>query len=70
MYYCITKKYQKNFSTMEIQDIKATLSLESILQHYNLNPNKNNMLRCPFHEDSTASLRVSFSQNKYCSFLN
>lgn len=50
---------------MEIQDIKANLSLESILQHYNLNPNKNNMLRCPFHEDNTASLQVSFSQNKY-----
>jgi DNA primase catalytic core len=50
---------------MEIQDIKQNLSLESILQHYNLNPNKNNMLRCPFHEDSTASLQVSFSQNKY-----
>lgn len=50
---------------MEIQDIKQNLSLENILHHYNLNPNKNNMLRCPFHEDSTASLQVSFSQNKY-----
>lgn len=50
---------------MEIQDIKQNLSLESILQHYNLTPNKNNMLRCPFHEDSTASLQVSFTQNKY-----
>ncbi len=50
---------------MEIQDIKQNLSLESILQHYNLKQDKNNMLRCPFHEDSTASLQVSFSQNKY-----
>lgn len=50
---------------MEIQDIKQNLSLESILQHYNLKADKNNMLRCPFHEDSTASLQVSFSQNKY-----
>ena len=50
---------------MEIQDIKQNLSLESILQHYNLKQDKNNMLRCPFHDDSTASLQVSFSQNKY-----
>jgi DNA primase catalytic core len=50
---------------MEIAQIKQNLSLESILQHYNLKPNKNNMLRCPFHEDNTASLQVSFSQNKY-----
>jgi DNA primase catalytic core len=50
---------------MEITHIKANLSLATVLQSYNLKPNKNNMLRCPFHEDSTASLQVSFSQNKY-----
>jgi DNA primase len=50
---------------MEIQDIKANLLLANVLQHYNLNPNKNNMLRCPFHEDSTASLQISTTQNKY-----
>lgn len=50
---------------MEIAQIKTQLSLSQILQHYNLKEDKNNMLRCPFHEDSTASLQVSFSQNKY-----
>lgn len=50
---------------MEIQDIKANLPLANVLQHYNFTADKNNMLRCPFHEDSTASLQVSFSQNKY-----
>jgi DNA primase catalytic core len=50
---------------MEINDIKFNLSLESVLQSYNLTADKNNMLRCPFHQDSTASLQVSFSQNKY-----
>lgn len=50
---------------MEIAEIKQNLSLESILHHYNLKQDKNNMLRCPFHKDSTASLQVSFSQNKY-----
>lgn len=65
MYYCITKKYHKNFSTMEIAVIKQNLPLAVILQHYNLKEDKNNMLRCPFHEDNTASLQVSFSQNRY-----
>lgn len=50
---------------MEIHDIKQNLPLANVLQHYNLKQDKNNMLRCPFHEDSTASLQVSFSQNKY-----
>ena len=50
---------------MEIQDIKQNLPLANVLQHYNLKQDKNNMLRCPFHEDNTASLQVSFSQNKY-----
>ncbi|MDP2161196.1 MAG: CHC2 zinc finger domain-containing protein [Flavobacterium sp.] len=50
---------------MEISEIKSNLTLEQVLTNYNLKPNKNNMLRCPFHEDSTASLQVSFSQNKY-----
>jgi DNA primase len=50
---------------MEIQEIKQNLSLATILQHYNLKEDKNNMLRCPFHEDNTASLQVSFSQNRY-----
>jgi DNA primase catalytic core len=50
---------------MEIHEIKSKLTLSEVLTSYNLQPNKNNMLRCPFHEDSTASLQVSFSQNKY-----
>jgi DNA primase catalytic core len=50
---------------MEIQQIKQNLPLANVLQHYNLKQDKNNMLRCPFHEDNTASLQVSFSQNRY-----
>ena len=50
---------------MEIADIKQNLSLSQVLENYSLQPNKNNMLRCPFHEDNTASLQVSFSQNRY-----
>jgi DNA primase len=50
---------------MEISLIKQNLPLANVLQHYNFTADKNNMLRCPFHEDNTASLQVSFSQNKY-----
>jgi DNA primase len=50
---------------MEIQQIKQNLSLTQVLENYSLQPNKNNMLRCPFHEDNTASLQVNPTQNKY-----
>jgi len=50
---------------MEISDIKQNLSLLQVLENYNLQPNKNNMLRCPFHEDNTASLQVNLTQNRY-----
>ena len=50
---------------MEISLIKQNLLLANVLQHYNFTADKNNMLCCPFHEDSTASLQVSFNQNRY-----
>jgi DNA primase len=49
---------------MEIQHIKTQLSLSQVLHHYNLQP-KNNMLRCPFHDDKTASLQVNLAKNYY-----
>jgi DNA primase len=50
---------------MTIAEIKENLDLSAVLAHYNLQPNKNNMLRCPFHDDKTASLQVKPDQNKY-----
>ncbi|SDI26731.1 DNA primase, catalytic core [Flavobacterium omnivorum] len=50
---------------MEIQDIKQNLTLATILQHYNLKPNKNNMLLCPFHEDTKPSLQINLETNFY-----
>jgi len=41
---------------MEIRDIKAHLSILTVLSSYHLKPDKNNMLQCPFHEDKDPSL--------------
>jgi hypothetical protein len=43
---------------MEIHQIKARLTIHEVLGHYGLRPNKNGMLRCPFHEDKEPSLKV------------
>lgn len=52
---------------MEIQDIKQNLAIKTVLVHYNLNPDKNNRLNCPFHEDKTPSLQVYYKTNTaYC----
>ena len=43
---------------MEISEIKSRLSLETVLNHYQLSPDKNGMLHCPFHEDRKPSMQV------------
>ena len=43
---------------MTIKEIKANLSILTVLQHYNLNPNRNGMLCCPFHQDKKASMKI------------
>jgi DNA primase len=43
---------------MEIQDIKQHLTLLQVLKYYNLKPDKNNRICCPFHEDKTQSMQV------------
>jgi DNA primase len=50
---------------MEISEIKQKLSLSSILKIYLIKPDKNNMVKCPFHEDNTASLQVNLEKNFY-----
>jgi DNA primase len=50
---------------MEISTIKQSLSLQQVLEHYHLPIDKNKMLRCPFHEDKTASLQVNLEKDFY-----
>jgi DNA primase len=52
---------------MEINEIKQHLNLETVLNYYQLTPDKNNRLHCPFHEDKTPSLQVYLNtQTAYC----
>lgn len=52
---------------MEIQEIKARLSISTVLQHYGLAADKNQRLNCPFHEDRTPSMQVYEKTNTvYC----
>jgi len=43
---------------MEINEIKTRLTIFAVLSHYSLKQDKNNMLRCPFHPDETASMKI------------
>ena len=53
---------------MEITDIKKLLPISQVLQHYNLKPDKNDRLLCPFHPDKTPSLQIYPKTNTFCCF--
>jgi len=53
---------------MEIQEIKQRLSILAVLKHYGLQPDKNNMLKCPFHADDTASMKIYPQTNTFNCF--
>jgi DNA primase len=57
-----------NLSTMEIPEIKQSLSIETMLNHYGLKPNRNNMLSCPFHKDDKPSLKIYPKTNSFNCF--
>jgi len=53
---------------MEIVEIKRRLSIHTVLKHYGLQPDKNNMLQCPFHADDTASMKIYPQTNTFNCF--
>ncbi len=53
---------------MELKEIKALLSMETVLRHYDLKPDKNCRLLCPFHPDKTPSLQIYPKTNTFCCF--
>jgi len=53
---------------MEISDIKNRLTIKQTLQHYNLIPDRNHLLKCPFHEDHSPSLKIYDNTNTFHCF--
>jgi DNA primase catalytic core len=53
---------------MEISDIKSRLSVQTVLSHYNLQSDRNHMLKCPFHEDDKPSLKIYSNTNTFNCF--
>jgi hypothetical protein len=43
---------------MDIQDIKKRLPILTVLSHYDIKPDKNNHIRCPFHADDKPSCKI------------
>jgi DNA primase len=53
---------------MEIQDIKARLSIETILNHYNIKLDKHHKTCCPFHKEETPSFTIYPKTNTFHCF--
>ena len=53
---------------MQIPEIKSRLTITQVLKHYNLRPDRNHRLLCPFHEDKTPSLQVYPDTNTWTCF--
>lgn len=53
---------------MQIQEIKQQLPIQTVLNHYNLTPDRNNRLCCPWHSDKTPSLQIYPKTNTWTCF--
>lgn len=53
---------------MQLPDIKQRLSIQTVLRHYGLQTDRNNMLKCPFHKDDTPSMKIYPKTNTFNCF--
>jgi DNA primase len=53
---------------MEISKIKSRLRIMEVLDHYGLQPDRNNRLLCPWHDDKTPSLQIYPKTNTWTCF--
>ncbi|ALO13759.1 DNA primase [Salinivirga cyanobacteriivorans] len=53
---------------MQIPDIKKQLTIMSVLAHYGIKPDKNDHIKCPFHEDDKPSCKIYTETNTYNCF--
>lgn len=52
---------------MEIQEIKQKLTISEVIKHYGLKADKQNRLKCPFHDDKTPSMQLYYkTQTAFC----
>ncbi|HNY37231.1 MAG TPA: CHC2 zinc finger domain-containing protein [Petrotogaceae bacterium] len=58
----------KKLLTMEIREIKERLSIETVLNNYNLQPDRHHFLKCPFHGDEDPSLKIYPETNTFNCF--
>jgi DNA primase len=68
LYYCVQISITEIFSTMEIPDIKKQLSILTVLEHYNIKPDKHSQINCPFHQDDKPSCKVYPETNTFHCF--
>jgi len=56
---------------MEISEIKQKLTMSEVVKHYGLKADKQNRLKCPFHDDKTPSLQLYYkTQTAFCFSTN
>lgn len=52
---------------MTIQEIKQRLIISEVIKHYGLKADKQNRLKCPFHDDKAPSLQLYYkTQTAFC----
>ena len=54
----LTTKFLRTKMSMEISEIKDTLSIIEVLEYYGIQLLKNKYCQCPFHEDKNPSMQV------------
>ena len=50
---------------MNVDEIKAEYSMQDILNMYGIRPNRAGFIRCPFHSEKTASMKV-YKDSVHC----
>lgn len=50
---------------MTKEEIKDTYSMKDILERYGLQPNRSGFIRCPFHKEKTASMKI-YKKDFHC----
>ena len=53
---------------MQIPDIKKHLSILQVLTYYGIKPDKNNQIKCPFHDDDKPSCKIYPETNTFHCF--